>query len=83
MAMKNEVDVFWVVTPCSVAVGYQRFGEPCCLHLQGVAPAWRAAVLHTENREEGGHLIRITLLRNILWRQQPLERTILCETEEL
>jgi hypothetical protein len=26
--------VFWVVTPCSDAVGYQRFGGPCCLHLQ-------------------------------------------------
>jgi hypothetical protein len=23
------------VTPSSVAVGYQRFGGPCCLHLQG------------------------------------------------
>jgi hypothetical protein len=24
------------VTPCSVVAGYQRFGGPCCLHLQGV-----------------------------------------------
>jgi len=24
------VPVFWVVTPCSVAVGYQTFGGPCC-----------------------------------------------------
>jgi hypothetical protein len=30
-----QVEVFWVVTPCSVVVGYQRFGVPCCLHLQG------------------------------------------------
>jgi hypothetical protein len=30
-----QVDVFWVVTPSSVVVGYQRFGGPCCLHLQG------------------------------------------------
>jgi hypothetical protein len=22
-----QVDVFWVVTPCSVAVGYRRFDE--------------------------------------------------------
>jgi len=29
-----EVDVFWVLTPCSVVLGYQRFGGPCCLHLQ-------------------------------------------------
>jgi len=24
----------WVVTPCNDVVGYQRFGGPCCLHLQ-------------------------------------------------
>jgi len=29
------VGVFWVMTQCSVVVGYQRFGGPCCLHLQG------------------------------------------------
>jgi len=28
-AMKIHVVVFWVV------VGYQRFGGPCCFHLQG------------------------------------------------
>jgi hypothetical protein len=33
--VKIQVDVVCVVTPCSVAVGYQRFGEPCCFHLQG------------------------------------------------
>jgi len=26
-AMKIQVVVFWVVTPCSTVVGYQRFGE--------------------------------------------------------
>jgi hypothetical protein len=30
-----KVKVFWVVTPCSVVVRYQRFGGLCCLHLQG------------------------------------------------
>jgi hypothetical protein len=25
-----QVEVLWVVTPCSV-VGYQRFGGPCCI----------------------------------------------------
>jgi len=30
-----QVEVFSVVTPCSVAVGYQRFRNPRCLHLQG------------------------------------------------
>jgi len=32
-----QVEVFWVVTPCGVVVGYQRFGGPCCLHFQGEA----------------------------------------------
>jgi hypothetical protein len=30
-----KVEVFWVVASCSVAVGYHRFGEPYCLHIQG------------------------------------------------
>jgi len=33
MAVKIEVEVFWVVTPCSVVVGYLRFRSPRCLHL--------------------------------------------------
>jgi len=35
--MKIQVEVFSVVTPYSVSVvvGYERFGDPCCLHLQG------------------------------------------------
>jgi len=33
-AMKIQVPIFWVVTPCSVMGGHQRFGGPCCLHLQ-------------------------------------------------
>jgi len=30
-----EVEFYYVVTLCSVVVRYQRFGSPCCLHLQG------------------------------------------------
>jgi hypothetical protein len=30
-----QVEVFWVVTPCSVVAGYQHFRGPCCHHLQG------------------------------------------------
>jgi hypothetical protein len=30
-----KVEVFWVVMPCSVMVGYQHFRGPCCLHVQG------------------------------------------------
>jgi hypothetical protein len=29
-----QTEFFCVVTPCSVALGYQRFEGPCCLHLQ-------------------------------------------------
>jgi hypothetical protein len=28
-------EFFWVVTMCSDMLGYQRFGRPCCLHLDG------------------------------------------------
>jgi hypothetical protein len=34
-AVKIQVEVFWVMTLCSVVVGYQRFGGPNCFHLQG------------------------------------------------
>jgi len=33
--MTIQVVVFWVVTPSSDAVGYQRFGKPCSFRLQG------------------------------------------------
>jgi hypothetical protein len=45
MAVKIQVEFFWIMTPCSVAVGYQRFVTRCCLHLQG--KCWcSSAVLH-------------------------------------
>jgi hypothetical protein len=33
MAVKVEFEFFWVVTLCSVMVGYKCFGGPCCHHL--------------------------------------------------
>jgi len=30
--LNSEIEVFVFVTPCSVMVGYQRFGGPYCLH---------------------------------------------------
>jgi len=33
--VKIHVEIFWVVTPCSVVAVYQCFGEPYYLHLQG------------------------------------------------
>jgi hypothetical protein len=35
MAMKIQVMVFWVLTPCSDVVGYQIFRGPYYLQLQG------------------------------------------------
>jgi len=36
-----QVVAFRVMTPCSDVEGYQRFGGPCCLYLQGeVSGAW-------------------------------------------
>jgi len=29
-----QVEIFWFVTPCTVEIGYQLFGGPCCLYLQ-------------------------------------------------
>jgi hypothetical protein len=39
MMVKIQVEVFWVVTPCNVAVGYQCFGGSCCFHLEGEVEA--------------------------------------------
>jgi hypothetical protein len=33
--VKIQVEVLWVLTPCSFAVEYQSFGGPGCLHFQG------------------------------------------------
>jgi len=35
MAVKIQVEFFWVVSPSSTVVGYQCFRGPCCLNLQG------------------------------------------------
>jgi hypothetical protein len=32
---KVQVAIFWVLRTGIDMVGYQRFGGPCCLHLQG------------------------------------------------
>jgi hypothetical protein len=48
-----QVVVFWVVMPCSVAVGYQRFWGPWCLHLQG--EDGESKILHGE--DAGGKVL--------------------------
>jgi hypothetical protein len=35
MVVKIQVEVLWVVIPCSIAVGYHCFGGPSYLHLHG------------------------------------------------
>jgi len=37
--MKIQVELFWVVTPCSVVVRNRHFGGTCCLHVQGEVTA--------------------------------------------
>jgi len=44
--MKIHVAIFWVVTPCSVVVGYWHLGEHCCLHLQVVTPCCNVIRYH-------------------------------------
>jgi hypothetical protein len=53
MTVMFQVEVFWiVVTPCGVVVGYQCFGGPCFLHLQGEVKkeaAWTSETLSYHN----------------------------------
>jgi len=35
MVLKIQFEVFWVVMLWRVAVGYQLFEGPCCLHHKG------------------------------------------------
>jgi hypothetical protein len=39
-----QIAVFWVVTPCSAAIGYRRFGGPCCSHLRKIGSAWSMVI---------------------------------------
>jgi hypothetical protein len=34
-AVKIHLNIFWFVTPITVALRYQRFTGPSCLYLQG------------------------------------------------
>jgi len=41
-----QVEIFWLLTPCSVVLGYQRFRRPCCLHIQSDGKAiWTSETL--------------------------------------
>jgi len=36
----NQIQIFWVVTLCCAAVGHERFGGRCWVHLQGPPKRW-------------------------------------------
>jgi len=44
-ALIFRVELFWVVSPCSVVLGYQHFTGSCCLHLQGKVGLWNNGIL--------------------------------------
>jgi hypothetical protein len=56
----NLSRVFRIVTPCNDVVGYQRFGRPCCLHLQVVTSNKSS---HASDLEVGVELVLNELSR--------------------
>jgi hypothetical protein len=47
-----QVMVFWVITLWKDAVGYQRFGGPCCLHLESEVNGARGGGVHSTLKME-------------------------------
>jgi hypothetical protein len=45
------INVFWVVTPCGLVGGYQRFGGTYCLHHQGFSSGAMEATLFVNGIE--------------------------------
>jgi hypothetical protein len=50
--VKIQVEVLCVVTPCSVEVGYQSFGGPCCLYLHGEVNGFIQFTLNIEATQQ-------------------------------
>jgi len=56
-AVRIYVHVFWVVMQCIVVVGYQRFGGPCCLHLQDEHTPLKSRTYHNTTRRHNAEEI--------------------------
>jgi hypothetical protein len=54
MAEKIHVMVLLVITLYSDVEGYQRFGGPCCLHLQGEMNGTGKVCIHTGSKYKRG-----------------------------
>jgi len=50
MCSSIQIEVFWVVTPCVVVAGHQRFGGPCCPHRWGEVISERLISYHDTTR---------------------------------
>jgi len=67
-----QVEVFWVVTPCSAVVGHQRFRGPWCLQFTlTMKTAWNSETLISyHSPEDGGS----TDLQNVVSYHNPTRR---------
>jgi hypothetical protein len=63
--------MFWVVTPCSIVVGYRRFGGPCSLQVQvevKMEVAWTSEALVSCRNITRASQLRRPLLVNASFR---------------
>jgi hypothetical protein len=62
-AVKIQVMVFWVVTPCSVVVGYQRFGRA---YLRGQFEKFMDSLYNSESELCGG-AVTVSFSKHLPW----------------